>query len=134
MNPSIFTAAPQRAIVTTIQTWMEAHPLIAWLLTHPVISLGLVLVIVVLLRGLLGAIARLTEHIWIAVLRAPMQLASWLFGAVLRLFHQPVPPPQVETPTQQQRLALLLDRLEALKQEQDELLREVRAVIELDEP
>jgi hypothetical protein len=134
MNPSIFTEAPQRAIVTTIQAWMQTHPTIAWILTHPLISLGLAFVVIVLLRGLLGAIARLTEHVWLVVLRAPMQLASWLFGVVLQVFYKPTPPPQAETPTQQQRLAILLDRLDALKQEQDELLREVRTVIGVEEP
>jgi hypothetical protein len=127
----IFTFdAPQRAIVAMVQTWLQNHPIMAWLVTHPLISTGILLSSLVLVRGLLGAIARLTERLWLTLLRAPMLFASWLFGAIVGLFRQPVVAAvPIELPSPKQRLADILDRLEALKQEQDELLQEVRTLL-----
>lgn len=122
--------APQQAIATILQTWMQAHPLMAWLLIHPLLSLGLLLVVIVLLRGLLGAIARLTERIWIAILRAPVRLASWLFTLLTQWFVKAQPPPTFpEPPTQQDRLTVILNRLEAIQHEQDLLIKEVRSML-----
>ncbi|MDX2229641.1 MAG: hypothetical protein NW220_08385 [Leptolyngbyaceae cyanobacterium bins.349] len=122
--------APQRAIATLVQTWIQDHPIVAWSLTHPLLSGGGLLIAVVLVRGLLGAIARLTERIWLALLRAPVLLASWLLGAIANIFRQPVELPTLtEPPNPKQRLLDILDRLEALKQEQDALLQEVRAML-----
>jgi len=126
-----FSDAPQQALSAVIQTWMEEHPIAAWLIVHPLLSVGLLLVAIILLRGLLGAIAQLTERIWMAILRFPMKLASWLFTSTAQLFIRSTSDTQtpVEQPTQQERLIAILARLEAIQQEQDQLLKEVREVL-----
>ncbi|MDX2244665.1 MAG: hypothetical protein NW224_28660 [Leptolyngbyaceae cyanobacterium bins.302] len=134
MDTSIFTEAPQRAIALTVQTWMQEHPIIAWSLTHPLISLGILLIAIVLLRGLLDAVARLTEWIWLAILRAPVFLVNRLFGVIFRLLNRSPDLTTAEPPTQHQQLITILDKLEALKQEQDKLLNEVRAMLKADQP
>lgn len=117
-------------LTTPIQDWLAAHPAASWLMAHPVWLLGLVMVLLLLLSGLFGAIAQLTQKLWIGILQAPLLLTRWVFAGVFQLFQalfrskdrsQPEP--------QQERLAEIVARLEALKQEQDELLNEVKAIL-----
>jgi hypothetical protein len=86
--------------------------------------------VMILLRGLLGAIAQLTERVWVALLRAPMVLVSWILGAIVKVFRpSSMTSSPVELPSPEQRLADILDRLDALKREQDALLQEVRSML-----
>lgn len=122
--------ATQQAMLTILQKWMQDHPLVAWVIGHPLLSVGILLAVVVLLRGLLDAIARLTERVWLAILRAPVRVANWLFTSTTQRFiHTTLPPAQPEQPTQQERLMAIFTRLEAIQQEQDTLLKEVRALL-----
>jgi len=115
---------------TMIETWMQNHPVVAWFLNHPIISVVLLLVLIVLLRGLLSAIARLTERIWIAILRLPVMVVSQSMGAITRLFNRPrIAATTDEEETSQKRLTFILERLDTLRQEQDELLQEVRTML-----
>jgi hypothetical protein len=125
-----FSDAPQQAVTSVLQTWMQDHPIVAWLLVHPLWSLLLLLVVVVLLRGLIGAIGRLTERIWIALLQAPMRLATWLLTSTTNRLTRTAPTaPSPLEPTPQQRLIDIVTRLEAIQQEQDALLKEVREML-----
>jgi hypothetical protein len=122
------------SIMAPFQEWLLAHPVWHWLFTHPVWLLGLVILSLFLFVGLLGAIAQLTEAVWLAILQFPLKLVQWIFTAVVALFKLPFTPrftasssPNPETQTE--RLTLILNRLEALRQEQDELLGEVRSIL-----
>lgn len=135
MNPSILVEAPQRAIAAGIQSWLQEHPILAWVFTHPLISVGILLAGIVLFRGLLDAIARLTEHLWLTILQAPMHLVNWLIGVVIRPTNlESATTTSTDLPTRQQQLATILNRLEALKQEQDKLFNEVRTLLEVEQP
>jgi urea transporter len=120
----------QRAFESMLQSWFEEHPIPAWLAAHPWVTVGLILLLILLLRGLLGAIARLVEQIWLAILRSPFVLGGWFLKLGSSLFNRPAfASPESNPLTQQQRLATILDRLETLRQEQDDLLKEVRTIL-----
>jgi hypothetical protein len=132
-------------IFTPLQEWLAVHPLWNWLLTHPLWLLGLMVLMLFLLAGLLGAIARLTEAVWLAILQAPLRLVQLLFWGIVKLLKLPFTPrvlpamPSRSTSAPvpplgnqldiQARLTVLLDRLDGLRQEQDELLQEVRSIL-----
>lgn len=122
-------------IITPLQNWLMEHPFWNWLFVHPLWLLGLIVLVLFLFAGLMGAIARLTEALWIAILQAPLKLAQWLFIGVIKLFRLPFAPKvtalTISSPNQHERLAMILDRLEALRQEQDELIQEVRSILAL---
>jgi hypothetical protein len=65
------------------------------------------------------------------LLRSPVVLIGWLVAGIVLLVKAPFSPkkqlPAAET--QQQRLAEILDRLDALKQEQDNLLQEAKQIL-----
>ena len=119
----------QTAIADMVRNWMLNHPISGWFVAHPVVTLVLVLVLLVLVRGLLGAIGRLTEQIWLTILRLPITFTQWVFTLGAGLFNRSALSSQPEQPSSQQQLATLLDRLETLKLEQDELIKQVRAIL-----
>lgn len=122
------------SIRSPIQDWLMSHPFWNWWLTHPLWLLVAIVFALFLLVGLLGAIARLTEKIWLAVLQAPFQLTRWIFWGVLSLLQIPFTPKASATENQQERLLTLLNRLETMRQEQEDVLREVRSILALDHP
>lgn len=124
-----FTTGPRHAVETLIQQWMQEHPLLAWFLTHPLITLGVLLVALVVLRRLLGVTVQLTETLLLTILRSPWLLGRWLVSVATGFFNRPVTMLVESQVSQQQRLAALLERLEAIKQEQDALIQEVRALL-----
>lgn len=125
-----FTVSPQGALAAMVQSWMAEHPVWAWCFTHPLITVGLGLVALVIVRRLVGLVVQGTERLLLAIVRSPLWLGKWLLGVGTGWFQRPMTalaePP---APTQHQRLAMLLDRLEAIRREQDELLQEVRAIL-----
>jgi len=120
-------------VLQPVQDWLTLHPFWNWLLIHPVWLLGVVVLVLFLFAGLMGAIARLTEAIWLALLQAPIRLAQLLFIGVAKLLQLPfTAKPKVSPasqPNSQERLTAILNRLENLRQEQDELLQEVRSIL-----
>lgn len=113
------------------QDWLTIHPFWNWLLIHPVWLLGLIVLVLFLFAGLMGAIARLTEAVWLALLQAPIRLIQLLFLGVAKLLQMPFAPkvsPALPA-SPQERLTIVLNRLENLRQEQDELLQEVRSIL-----
>jgi small-conductance mechanosensitive channel len=123
------------SLTQPIQDWLLAHPFGNWLLTHPLWAIGLVLIALLLLSGLFGAIAQLTQTLWIVLLRSPVVLIGWLVAGIVLLVKMPFSAteklPAAET--EQQRLAEILDRLDDLKQEQDKLLQEAKQILSIKE-
>ena len=123
------------SLTQPVQDWLLAHPFGNWLLSHPLWAIGLVLIALLLLSGLFGAIAQLTQKLWIVLLRSPVVLIGWLVAGIVLLVKAPFSAsfnakkqlPAAET--QQQRLAEILDRLDDLKQEQDNLLQEAKQIL-----
>lgn len=120
------------AVGTSLQNWLTAHPLIHWVVDHPLWTVGLVVLTIFLFWGLLRAIARFIEQLWLVILRSPLLLFRWVLGMGTRTYQRladakdlPVPAP-VEN---QARLTEILTRLEALRQEQDQLLQEVKTLL-----
>jgi hypothetical protein len=128
-------------ILAPLQGWLVVHPVWNWLLTHPLWLLGLMVLVLFLFAGLLGAIARLTEAVWLAILQAPLRLVQLLFVGVAKLLKMPFIPrvtsttvnqpvdPVLSPTNSQERLRNILDRLDHLRQEQDELIQEVRSIL-----
>jgi hypothetical protein len=122
----------EHAVAGYFTGWLTAHPYLAWMIAHPLPSFGLSLLIVFSLWGLIKAIGRGIEQIWLALLTTPFRLlqpllrVSW--SSIRRLFghnnsrddlldSQPTPVPA--------RIDAIIDRLHVLNQEQVALLSEL---------
>jgi DNA uptake protein ComE-like DNA-binding protein len=122
----------QDAIANSVQTWLDAHPIIGWFIIHPLILIATILLLIWLSWGLFRAIAQLSERLWIGLLRAPFQLLGLCWQLATRLLQRSNSEPQPalpDEPNKQEKLATLLARLEDMRREQDELLKEVQMML-----
>ena len=126
----------QTAIIISIQNWLEAHPILSWMITHPLYALGLLLLFLILFWGLLKIIGRFSEQFWLSVLQLPLKLFQWLLRVFFRAFKNHtdsaiVTDQKSSGDNKQERLAYILKRLEEIRQEQEELLKEMQAIIDV---
>ncbi|NJL20636.1 MAG: hypothetical protein HC895_07175 [Leptolyngbyaceae cyanobacterium SM1_3_5] len=104
-----WSSGVQDLLTQPIADWLQAHPLFEQAIDHPLLTLGLLFVVLLLLSGLIQAIARLTEQIWLGILRSPVLLIQWLFaigGGWLRR----KPPAQPMLTPKQQHLTVMLQK------------------------
>jgi hypothetical protein len=113
--------------------WLNQHPILHWMVDHPLGAILLLVLGMFLLTGLFKAIAYIAEQLWIAVLRFPMQLGRWgwrwVSGGFKPALAQPTLP-NGEKEQHRERLTYVLQRLKAIKQEQDRLLQELQELLE----
>ncbi|HEY9648024.1 MAG TPA: hypothetical protein V6C88_16735 [Chroococcidiopsis sp.] len=117
-------------VQSTIESWLHQHPILFWILSHPPEALLVLGLIVLLLSGLFGAVSTLTQRVWLGLLSIPIRLLRGLGQLVLAILPRFLWSAGSSTaPTPEERLAQLLDRLENIRQEQDTVLQEVRAIV-----
>jgi hypothetical protein len=128
------------SLMAPLQNWLSQYPPLLWLTTHPLWLLGAILLTLFLLSGLLRAVASLTEQLWLALLRLPITLVQWVWQGSLFLLKRPFASKALTQSKIQSnvagssalsspdRLTDVLNRLETLRQEQDELLKEVKVL------
>jgi hypothetical protein len=148
----------QNAISAMVQDWLSHHPVLGWGMTHPLWAIAALLLILFLAWGLLGAIARLMETLWIELLRTPLKLSRWGVArlrnllrhstneppSILNVSHtHPLHPKKLHAPVlgldksvldaqrnhQQPQLSEVVARLEQLQREQIKLLQDVRVML-----
>jgi hypothetical protein len=113
----------EHAVSSYLSQWMGQHPYFAWSIAHPVLSLGLVLIAIFLLWGLIKAIGRGVEQIWLFLLKTPFKLLQPMFrpiwGSIWRRIGH-TGDSELSARSEQ-----IIDRLHALNQEQQSLLQEL---------
>lgn len=128
--------AMQDVVGDSIQSWLAEHPVFAWIVAHPLWTIVLLVLTLFLCWSLLGAIAQLMQQVWLALLQAPLKLARWLSrklipSGFLQSFRQEETS-LTRLGTQhdlQEQLPKLLNRLEALRQEQEALIKEMQSML-----
>ena len=120
-------------VFKSLQAWMATHPVIAWIMSHPLWAIALFFIVLLFFWGLLGAIARLIQQAWLLILQAPLKLLRWLFNGLFKALPMRVLKTGEPTVLEQreQRLLETLNRLEALRQEQEQLMQEVKTILML---
>ncbi|NET39368.1 MAG: hypothetical protein F6K19_46610 [Cyanothece sp. SIO1E1] len=125
--------ALQNAIGTSIQAWLQAHPIVFWAITHPLYTLIILLVLILLLWGILGALAQLVRELGLAILKAPFQLGQGILNFGLKSVKNIVQPKPKNLDLNQSdrkaKLEAIWDRLEAIQKEQAILMRQAQALI-----
>ena len=64
----------EHAISSYFTQWLTAHAYLAWIISHPLPSLGLLLLAIFSLWGLFKAVGRGIEQIWLFLLTTPFKL------------------------------------------------------------
>lgn len=151
--------AMQTAISNSVSEWLQAHPtilrltqLLIWATNHPIVSIVIFIFVVAIAWSLIKAIARLFEQASLSLLQAPLKLVQFLFAFSAKFLgkfsslasNQLAIDKNTETTVlqlsssnvvdknKQQRVAEILTRLEAIQNEQNELLQEVTAILASD--
>ncbi len=92
-----------QAMAADAALWLQGHPLLSWLLRHPIVTIGLTLLVVVLVWGLLQAMAQLAQRAWIILLNIPLylvrlaimalgQLGQWMAAEFAAWYRRSRPP------------------------------------------
>lgn len=119
----------QRGISASIHHWLIEHPLIAWMLTHPLYLLGFGVLCILLLGGLFRLIGRLTEHAWWILLKLPVRLMRWAIQGILGLLRGKAEYDQFPEHRIANRQLDILARLDEIKREEAELIQELRSLL-----
>ncbi len=126
----------EQAISSYFSQWLAQHPYLAWSIAHPIPSLCLLLLGIFSLWGLVKAIGRGIEQIWLFLLKTPFKLLQPIFRliwvTIRRIFGYTSPvttKPAHNLPAE--RIERIVDRLYLLNQEQDLLLQELSTLTNL---
>jgi hypothetical protein len=110
--------------------------LLAWISSHPIRGIFLVLLILVLVTSLVRGIIRLIESASLLILRTPLKwiwlLIQYIFKSIFSLINKPSNNTLEQTDleqTKQQRLIDISQRLATLQNEQQELLEEAKKLL-----
>jgi hypothetical protein len=119
-----------------VQTWLIMdNPLLKWGFAHPLWGIVAAIVLVVLLGGLVRAIAQLTEQLWVNLLHLPMRAGQWLLAQFfdrLKLKPRIADNPQASianNPNLDRQIGEIMVRLEHLQQEQTLLLQDIKTLL-----
>lgn len=63
-----------RILQADIEQWLSHHPVLSWLFTHPLITLSFGVMGIVLIGGLIQAMAQLAQRGWTALFNIPLYL------------------------------------------------------------
>jgi hypothetical protein len=144
--------------MNTIKLWIDAHPTLSWVtkalvwgINHPILSLVILIFALVILRQFIKAFGSFVEQALLWILKAPFKLVQFLFSLISKPWSKSrlneLETKQLEdnvlalsssmsasiSYAHQERLVKIFTRLEAIRQEQNELLQEVKAILALDE-
>lgn len=132
------STALQNAMSATVKEWVQSHPFVFWLVAHPVVAIALFFALTLLLLGLFQALGSLVKDLWLVILKSPVKIISSIFSfssqpprgisgfALKKNAGSGVESMSLES---QERLANILNRLEVLRQEQNQLLQEAAAIL-----
>lgn len=122
----------QKTLNATVYNWLNTHPLLSWFLTHPLYTIGAILLTLLLFSGLFRAFGRLSEQAWVFILHSPFKLSKWLLGFGTKTL---VTRPTITNSSKsdsQARLVEIMSRLENIRQEEDILMQEVKTILSLE--
>jgi hypothetical protein len=128
----------EHAIANYFSQWLVSHPYLAWIIAHPLPSLGLSFLAIFSLWGLIKAISRGIEQMWLFLLKTPFKLLQPIFrltwGLTRRILghtnssgEQPDSPLMLDSSPPQ--IAQIVDRLQTLNREQELLLSELSTLL-----
>ena len=113
------------ALQSMVNSWVEKHPLIMWLLQHPITSLiGFSLAIVLLLR-LFSAVAYLLDKFWLWLLKLPILLVRLLIGSRKKPLEKASITAHNQFNLEPEKANQIIEQLEAISQQQQQIIKDI---------
>lgn len=143
--------ALQSAINATVKDWIDSNPVIFWFVSHPLLGLAMVLLFIFIILGFFQALSSFFAQGWLFILQSPVKFMQGVLsvgsksvsnfgGVAVNSLVSQNPEDKNNSALQlrgvesnslesQERLANILARLEAIRQEQNQLLQEASAIL-----
>jgi hypothetical protein len=119
------------SITSSMNNWLEQHPVLAWLFNHPFISLIVGLIIFILIVRLVltiyRAIATTIDRMWLWILRSPFFLLKFLFGWEVKPKNK-IPQTTItnyEVTNNPEQLKEIMTCLTKLQQQQEQIVQDI---------
>jgi ElaB/YqjD/DUF883 family membrane-anchored ribosome-binding protein len=125
---SSVSEATQVAIRSLVSDWLTEHPVVAWIVQHPLLTLLLIVVGIVLLWGLFQAVFRVIEEFWVSILKSPLFLGKTLLGLRAMKSVDLGQPSGAFADADSEQVRQILARLDLIQQKQEKILRELAAL------
>jgi hypothetical protein len=116
-----FSKSVQEAIDSSIRNWLESHWPLGWIIANPWLSLLLLLVLIVVFWGLLGALGRSVQQGWLWALQIPIKLSTQIKANII--------PGRNRLPSREQRIEAIVQQIAVTQEEQAQLLNELTNLI-----
>jgi DNA anti-recombination protein RmuC len=126
-----FSQGIESAISAYINKWIASHPTLFWIANHPIQTILIAILIIFLIPILLNVLANLVKQIGIFVLKSPFKLSNSLISTVKE--RKLLPTRTSENLNRSEQRSKILGRLDAIKQEQEELLQELATIVKSDD-
>jgi hypothetical protein len=121
----------QSSIDASLNSWIDNHPQLVWLINHPLQGLGLLILLLIMTSGLLGAISDITKKFWLLLFTFPLKIISnvWIkISSLSKNDNDGQKNISGETETQK-RIAEILNRLEVNRKAEGLLLQELDSLL-----
>ena len=116
------------AFQSLTNSWLEKHPLVFWLLQHPVISLTGLFLIVVLLFRLFSALAQLLDKLWIWLLKLPILLIKFLLSLRGKTLKTASINTEGELKLDTEKMGKIIEKLELIERQQQQIIQEIASL------
>jgi hypothetical protein len=114
----------------------EPYLNITWWVSHPLVMLVAVVVLLVLAQGVLGLVSNVIKQLLLLIVKSPYLLLQWLLAKSSISLNLPTPKSLslkrnagTEDKNLHARLLTVLNQLEMTKQEQDQVLKELKIIL-----
>ncbi len=108
--------------------WLEQHPVMFWMVEHPIISIVAILIGIILFSRLLSAIAYLIDKVWLWIIKAPWLLIKSIFGIKKKIPEEVGNTINYEIATNPEQLTEIVRKLERIEQQQQQILQDIASL------
>jgi hypothetical protein len=113
------------AVNSLLDSWLEAHPSVFWSIEHPILTIVVLLIGVVLFARLLAAIASLIDRLWLWLLKSPILLLKSIFRGKPKETEEPIQNSGYITIDNSTQLEKIAAQLTIITHQQQQLLQEI---------
>ena len=113
------------AFQSIVNPWVAKHPLVMWLLQHPVISVIGVLLAAVLLLRLFSAIAFLLDKLWIWLLKSPVLLIKFLLRNKTTSVKKTTVITHQNSTIEPEKISQIIQQLEKIDRQQQQIMKDI---------
>ena len=108
--------------------WLEQHPIMFWMVQHPIISIVGSFIGVILFSRLLSAIAYLIDKVWLWIIKTPWLLIKSLLGINKKTSEDVGNTINYELAINPEQLTKIIKQLARIEKQQQQILQDIASL------